>query len=104
MLDAHGEAYQEPLGARIASFKNLTVGHQKANQCSFSRHWHRSLIWNGDLLMAAYQISTPPAIDPCCATRYTRTMIKSFKHKGLKHFFESGDHSGVQPKHQKKLR
>ena len=31
-------------------------------------------------------------------------MIKSFKHKGLKHFFELGDHSGVQPKHQKKLR
>lgn len=31
-------------------------------------------------------------------------MIKSFKHKGLKRFFETGDHSGIQSKHQKRLR
>lgn len=31
-------------------------------------------------------------------------MIKSFKHKGLKKFFERGDCSGIQPKHEKKLR
>lgn len=32
------------------------------------------------------------------------TMIKSFKHKGLKKFFEKGDCSGIQSKHEKKLR
>lgn len=31
-------------------------------------------------------------------------MIKSFKHKGLKLFFESGKVTGIQTKHTKKLR
>ena len=31
-------------------------------------------------------------------------MIKSFKHKGLKLFFQSGKVSGIQVKHAKKLR
>jgi len=31
-------------------------------------------------------------------------MIKPFKHKGLKRYFESGLASGIQVKHQRKLR
>jgi len=31
-------------------------------------------------------------------------MIKSFKHKGLKLYFETGKTSGIQAKHGKKLR
>ncbi|MGJ3495622.1 Plasmid maintenance system killer protein [Piscirickettsia salmonis] len=31
-------------------------------------------------------------------------MIKSFKHKGLKVFFETGSTKGIQPKHKNKLR
>lgn len=31
-------------------------------------------------------------------------MIKSFKHKGLKKYFETGNTSGIQVKHQHKLR
>ncbi|MCK5728330.1 MAG: type II toxin-antitoxin system RelE/ParE family toxin [Methylococcales bacterium] len=31
-------------------------------------------------------------------------MIKSFKHKGLKNYFESGKTSGIQVKYQRKLR
>jgi len=31
-------------------------------------------------------------------------MIKSFKHKGLRKFYESGSVAGVQPKHAKRLR
>jgi len=31
-------------------------------------------------------------------------MIKSFKHKDLKKYFESGSTSGIQAKHQHKLR
>jgi len=31
-------------------------------------------------------------------------MIKSFKHKGLKKYFETGSTSGIQAKHQRKLR
>lgn len=31
-------------------------------------------------------------------------MIKSFKHKGLKLFFEAGKSAGIQAKHVKKLR
>lgn len=32
------------------------------------------------------------------------SMIKTFKHKGLRLFFEKGDHSGIQVKHRTKLR
>jgi len=31
-------------------------------------------------------------------------MIKSFKHKGIKRFFETGNSSGIQAKHKNKLR
>jgi len=31
-------------------------------------------------------------------------MIKSFKHKGLKNYFQTGSTSGIQQKHQRKLR
>lgn len=31
-------------------------------------------------------------------------MIKSFRHKGLKRFFESASVSGIQPQHAKRLR
>lgn len=31
-------------------------------------------------------------------------MIKSFKHKGLENFFESGSTKGIQPRHAKRLR
>jgi len=31
-------------------------------------------------------------------------MIKSFKHKGLKKYFKTGSVSGIQAKHQRKLR
>jgi len=31
-------------------------------------------------------------------------MIKSFNHKGLKHFFETGNKSGIQPAHASKIR
>ena len=31
-------------------------------------------------------------------------MIRSFRHKGIQTFFETGSASGIQPKHVKKLR
>jgi toxin HigB-1 len=31
-------------------------------------------------------------------------MIQSFRHKGLRRFFESGDLAGIQPRHAKWLR
>lgn len=31
-------------------------------------------------------------------------MIKSFKHKGLKRFYETGSARGIQAKHEKRLR
>jgi toxin HigB-1 len=31
-------------------------------------------------------------------------VIKSFRHKGLKKFFETGDESGIRPEHAKRLR
>ena len=31
-------------------------------------------------------------------------MIKEFRHKGLKNFFETGSKAGIQPKHANRLR
>ena len=39
-----------------------------------------------------------------CAIRYTWRVIKSFKHKGLQRFYETGSTSGIQPAHRKRLR
>lgn len=39
-----------------------------------------------------------------CATCYIQRVIKSFRHKGLKKFYESGSVSGIQPRHAKRLR
>jgi proteic killer suppression protein len=39
-----------------------------------------------------------------CATRYTSLVIKSFKHKGLRRYFETGTKAGIQAKHATRLR
>jgi len=39
-----------------------------------------------------------------CATRYTVSVIKSFKHKGLRRYYETGNKSGIQAKHAARLR
>ena len=36
--------------------------------------------------------------------RYNRFMIKSFKHKGLQKFFETGATTGIKSAHKKKVR
>ena len=40
----------------------------------------------------------------CIVTLYVWTMIKSFRHLGLRRFFETGTKAGIQPKHAKRLR
>jgi proteic killer suppression protein len=35
---------------------------------------------------------------------YNQSMIQSFKHKGLKLFFETGRKSGIQPNHANRLK
>lgn len=39
----------------------------------------------------------------CIFERYTHFMIKSFRHKGLQQFFETGSKTGIQPAHAPKL-
>jgi len=38
------------------------------------------------------------------ATRYIDSVIMSFKHKGLRRFYETGSTGGIQPAHRKRLR
>ena len=42
----------------------------------------------------------------CCMVRIMiqYAMIKSFRHKGLRKFFETGTTAGIQPSHAKRLR
>lgn len=42
-------------------------------------------------------------IDNCNVTGYNLVMIKSFIHKGLKDFYETGSKKGIQPEHAPKL-
>lgn|SRR5690625_2048449 len=49
-------------------------------------------------------IFTSPNLVARCATRYNHFMIKSFRHKGLRRFFESGSTAGIQPQHAARLR
>ena len=41
--------------------------------------------------------------DTCNVTSYNIDMIKSFAHKGLKEFYETGSKKGIQPEHAPKL-
>jgi proteic killer suppression protein len=49
-------------------------------------------------------IASQPMLVACSATRYILAMIRTFKHKGIKLFFETGSTRGVQASHAKKLR
>ena len=51
-------------------------------------------------------IPNPDKPEPLFAGKvcYTTTMIRSFKHKGLKLFFETGNQSGIKTEHTKRLR
>lgn len=40
----------------------------------------------------------------CHELLYTATMIRSFKHRGLSVFWETGDASGIRPDHAKRVR
>jgi toxin HigB-1 len=40
----------------------------------------------------------------CCATHYNSVVIKSFKHKGLRKYYETGIKVGIQAKHACRLR
>jgi proteic killer suppression protein len=63
-----------------ASLLCVAVAERRSNNLTF---WH--------LLRVAH-----------CATM--KSMIKSFKHKGLKRFFESGSLAGIQANHANRLR
>ena len=46
-----------------------------------------------------------PFVDACSAICYTSFyMIKSWQHKGLKSFYETGNKSGIIPEHAKRLK
>jgi len=43
-------------------------------------------------------------IVPCYVIGYTIFVIRSFAHKGLRKFFETGSNAGIRPEHNKRLR
>ncbi|MDD5463379.1 MAG: type II toxin-antitoxin system RelE/ParE family toxin [Methylococcales bacterium] len=49
-----------------------------------------------------HELVMPPLLR--IAICYVIKMIKSFRHKGLKKFFDSGSVAGIQPQHEKRLR
>ena len=67
-------------------------------------HGLRHFVPNFSPCVIALYVGVRRQVAPRCAMRYTCSMIKSFKHKGLKLFFEKGKTSGIQTKHAKKLR
>jgi proteic killer suppression protein len=45
----------------------------------------------------------PKVVVARSASRYNQAMIKHFKHKGLRLFFETGSKSGIRPDHAARL-
>jgi len=45
-----------------------------------------------------------PRIDTCYVSGYTHSVIRHFKHRGLKRFFAEGTVRGIQPEHAERLR
>ncbi len=45
-----------------------------------------------------------PRLDGWNATLYTYRVIKTFRHKGLQAFFETGSRAGIQPHHAPRLK
>ena len=41
--------------------------------------------------------------DNCIVTRYSKEVIRSFRHAGLEEFFKTGSKAGIQPAHANKL-
>jgi proteic killer suppression protein len=63
-------------------------------------------VWRRALIRPSHQIL--PLSDRLLTNRivylYTIRVIKSYRHKGLKRFAESGSKAGIQPKHADRLR
>jgi len=55
-------------------------------------------------LQVSLDVSLLNGVVACCATRYTWWVIKSFRHKGLRRYFETGSKAGIQAKHAGRLR
>ncbi len=57
------------------------------------------MVWSVRLIVSFAGL----AFDKRNATLYSHTVIKSFLHKGLKLFFETGKKTGIQPHHAGRL-
>ena len=54
--------------------------------------------------MRAFSFWFTVAVVACIATRYSRRVIRSFRHKGIEAFFHSGTTRGIQAAHKDRLR
>ena len=56
-----------------------------------------------DFRVQIYAANKVKGVDTCYVAGYNKHMIKSFSHKGLKDFFETGSKKGIQADHAPKL-
>ena len=56
------------------------------------------------LAVSWLNFSLPAPLVAWCATCYNTPVIKSFRHKGLQHFYKTGNKRGIQPNHSERLR
>ena len=66
----------------------------------FTAHYKLVCYWCKVISLSFY---SKLSVEACNVTRYTCGMIKSFRHKGLKKFFETGSKAGIQTEHAGKL-
>jgi len=59
---------------------------------------------SGTLSLSTLSLSCRPTIDMRYVTRYSRVMIRSIRHKGLRRLYEDDDSRGVKSGHAEKLR
>ena len=89
-----GELLQ-PQAAKASLRRTRKTGYLYAadQKVSFRRFFSPSWSHSGERQLVAW-----------CATRYSTSVIKSFKHKGLHRYYETGSKAGIQAKHAGRLR
>lgn len=69
-----------------------------------TRAAHRRNTRNGAIWYPGQRRDRWNRIDQCYVTGYSLGVIRSFRHKGLAGFFETGSRKGIRPEHAQRLR
>ena len=80
-----------------------TGGGKCSSAGSFPTPTSKSPAWYRPLCAGQPRLDELAVLAACGATRYNSRMLRSFRHKGVEHFFKSGSRAGIQAAHAPRL-